>query len=80
MARADWEIKTLVSEGGNGCEMYMIRGHVPDSLALDQFLDGFYNPNKSMLEENFAVTSSIVYDRSFILYKHVGEKLCKVIG
>lgn len=49
-------------------------------LALDQFLDGFYNPNKAMLEENFAVTSSIVHDRSFILYKHVGEKLCKVIG
>lgn len=49
-------------------------------LALDQFLDGFYNPNKAILEENFAVASSIVHDRSFILYKHVGEKLCKVIG
>lgn len=49
-------------------------------LALDQFLDGFYNPNKKILEDSFAVSSSIVHDRSFTLYKTVGEKLCKVIG
>lgn len=49
-------------------------------LALDQFLEGFYNPNKKVLEDNFAVSSSIVHDRSFMLYKTVGEKLCKVIG
>lgn len=49
-------------------------------LALDQFLDGFYNPNKKVLEDSFAVSSSIVHDRSFTLYKTVGEKLCKVIG
>ena len=49
-------------------------------LALDQFLDGFYNPNKKILEDSFAVSSSIVHDRSFTLYKTVGEKVCKVIG
>lgn len=49
-------------------------------LALDQFLDEFYNPNRKILKDSFAVSSSIVHDRSFTLYKTVGEKLCKVIG
>lgn len=48
--------------------------------ALDMFCEHFYNPNKKILEGNFAVSSSIVHDRSFTLYKTVGEKVCKVIG
>lgn len=45
MAREQWDIKELVSDAGNGCEMYMIRGHVPDSLAIemiDHHTNGFY--------------------------------------
>ncbi|EJM9728544.1 hypothetical protein [Shigella phage ESh22] len=48
--------------------------------ALDLFCEHFYNPNKRILEDNFAVSSSIVHDRSFILFKTVGENVCKVIG
>ena len=80
MAKEKWEILPLVSEGGNGCEMYMIRGHVPEPIALDEFKESFYNPNKQMLESNFAVSTSIVHDRSFILYKNMRGESCKHIG
>ena len=45
MAKEKWEILPLVSEGGNGCEMYMIRGHVTEPIALEMvnnFTDGSY--------------------------------------
>ena len=48
--------------------------------ALDLFQKGFYNPNKKILENSFAVSSSIVHDRSFVLFRTVGENVCKVIG
>nr|DAN14547.1 MAG TPA: hypothetical protein [Caudoviricetes sp.] len=49
-------------------------------LAIDEFLNKFYYPNKKMIDEEFALTSSIVHDRTFTLHRQVGEKLCKVIG
>lgn len=45
MAREQWDIQELISEAGNGSEMYMIRGHVPDALAIemiDHYSNGFY--------------------------------------
>ncbi|END9390562.1 hypothetical protein allfine_87 [Escherichia phage allfine] len=49
-------------------------------FALDEFKESFYNPNKQMLESNFAVSTSIVHDRSFILYKNMRGESCKHIG
>lgn len=55
---------------------------LPDNhqFALDEFKESFYNPNKQMLESNFAVSTSIVHDRSFILYKNMRGESCKHIG
>ncbi|UPW39794.1 hypothetical protein ESCO56_00085 [Escherichia phage vB_EcoM_ESCO56] len=55
---------------------------LPDNhqFALDEFKESFYNPNKQMLESNFSVSTSIVHDRSFTLYKNMRGESCKYIG
>lgn len=61
----------------------IVKGYDKDTLfavALDEFKESFYNPNKQMLESNFAVSTSIVHDRSFILYKNMRGESCKHIG
>lgn len=49
-------------------------------LAIDEFMNKFYYPNKKVIDEEFALTSSIIHDRTFTLHRQVGERLCKVIG
>lgn len=46
----------------------------------EEFKESFYNPNKQMLESNFAVSTSVVHDRGFILYKNMRGESCKHIG
>lgn len=81
MAREQWDIQELISEAGNGSEMYMIRGHVPDALAIemiDHYSNGFY---KEFGEPNIKRTwTKPVPDGTgncSVIYHIVDPKKCK---
>ena len=65
MAKEKWEILPLVSEGGNGCEMYMIRGHVPEPIALEMvnnYTDGSCKDlGEPTVKQQWVVQETVVY-------------------
>lgn len=81
MAREQWEIKELISEGGNGCEMYMVRGHVPDSLALemvDHQSNGYYKEfGEPKIERTWTKPVPDGTGNCSVIYHIVDPKKCK---
>lgn len=81
MAKADWEIKDLISDAGNGCEMYMIRGHVPDPLALqmiDHHTNGFYKElGEPSVERTWTKPVPDSTGNCSVIYHIVNPQKCK---
>lgn len=81
MAKEQWSILPLVSDGGNGCEMYMIRGHVPDALALemiDHYTDGSYKDfGEPNIKQQWVKPVPDSTGNCSVLYHTVDPKKCK---
>lgn len=81
MAREQWDIKELISKAGNGCEMYMIRGHVPDALAIEMVDHKTNGDYKEFGEPNIERTwTKPVPDGTgncSVIYHTVDPKKCK---
>lgn len=81
MSKRDWVVKSLVSDGGHGTDMYMIRGHVDNDLALvllDEHTGSFHH---SLGEHQFERTwTKPVPDSTgncSVIYHIVDPKKCK---
>lgn len=81
MAREQWDIKELISEAGNGSEMYMIRGHVPDALAIemiDHYSNGFYKEfGEPNIERTWTKPVPDGTGNCLVIYHTVDPKKCK---
>ncbi len=81
MAREQWDIKELISEAGNGSEMYMIRGHVPDALAIemiDHYSNGFYKEfGEPNIERTWTKPVPDGTGNCLVIYHIVDPKKCK---
>ncbi|EFG4626539.1 hypothetical protein BM892_002747 [Escherichia coli] len=81
MSREQWDIKELISEAGNGSEMYMIRGHVPDALAIemiDHYSNGFYKEfGEPNIERTWTKPVPDGTGNCLVIYHTVDPKKCK---
>ncbi len=81
MAREQWDIQELISEAGNGSEMYMIRGHVPDALAIEMvnhYSNGFYKEfGEPNIERTWTKPVPDGTGNCLVIYHIVDPKKCK---
>nr|DAN14546.1 MAG TPA: hypothetical protein [Caudoviricetes sp.] len=81
MSKRDWVVKSLVSDGGHGTDMYMIRGHVDNDLAmitLDEVVGDFHRTlGEPSFERTFTKPVPDSTGNCSVIYHIVDPKKCK---